>query len=94
MNALEFAARSFVVSPKAGRLLERHRATVLTLRAKDAISRRFKICSLCTDWSFRNRASLGFVENIVPRFSACDSSLNRKSNCRLDHNQFVQRHRR
>ena len=36
MNALETAARNFVVSPKAGRQLERHRATVLTLRAKDA----------------------------------------------------------
>jgi DNA-binding MurR/RpiR family transcriptional regulator len=36
MNALEIAARNFVVSPKAGRLLERHRATVLMLRAKDA----------------------------------------------------------
>jgi len=37
MNALETVARNFVVSPKAGRLLERHRAAVLTLRAKDAI---------------------------------------------------------
>ncbi len=36
MNALETAARNFVVSPKARRLLERHHATVLTLRAKDA----------------------------------------------------------
>ena len=36
MNALEAAARNFVVSPKAGRHLERHRSTVLTLRAKDA----------------------------------------------------------
>jgi DNA-binding MurR/RpiR family transcriptional regulator len=36
MNALETAARAFVVSPKAGRQLERHRATVLILRAKDA----------------------------------------------------------
>ena len=36
MNALETAARNFVVSPKAGRQLERHRATVLILRAKDA----------------------------------------------------------
>lgn len=36
MNALETAARKFVVSPKAGRLLERHRSTVLMLRAKNA----------------------------------------------------------
>ena len=36
MNALETAAHNFVVSPKAGRLLERHRSTVLMLRAKDA----------------------------------------------------------
>jgi hypothetical protein len=36
MNALDTAARNFVVSPKAGRQLERHRSTVLTLRAKDA----------------------------------------------------------
>jgi len=36
MNALETAARNFVVSPKAGRELERHLATVLMLRAKDA----------------------------------------------------------
>lgn len=36
MNALEIAARNFVVSPKAGRHLERHRSTVLTLRAKYA----------------------------------------------------------
>ena len=36
MNALETAARNFVVSAKAGRLLERHRSTVLMLRAKDA----------------------------------------------------------
>jgi DNA-binding MurR/RpiR family transcriptional regulator len=36
MNALEIVARNFVVLPKAGRQLERHRATVLTLRAKDA----------------------------------------------------------
>jgi DNA-binding MurR/RpiR family transcriptional regulator len=36
MNALETAARHFVVSPKAGRQLERHRATVLMLREKDA----------------------------------------------------------
>jgi len=36
MNALETAARNFVVSPKAGRHLERHRSTVLMLRAKDA----------------------------------------------------------
>ena len=36
MNTLEAAARNFVVSPKAGRHLERHRSTVLTLRAKDA----------------------------------------------------------
>jgi DNA-binding MurR/RpiR family transcriptional regulator len=36
MNALETAVRNFVVSPKAGRLLERHRSTVLMLRAKDA----------------------------------------------------------
>ena len=36
MNALETAARNFVVSPKAGRQLERHRSTVLTLRAKVA----------------------------------------------------------
>jgi hypothetical protein len=35
MNALETAARNFVVSPKAGQHLERHRATVQTLRAKD-----------------------------------------------------------
>jgi len=36
MNALEAAARNFVVSPRAGRHLERYRSTVLTLRAKDA----------------------------------------------------------
>jgi DNA-binding MurR/RpiR family transcriptional regulator len=36
MNALETAARNFVVSPKAGRELERHAAMVLMLRAKDA----------------------------------------------------------
>ena len=36
MNALETAARNFVVSPKAARLLDLHRSTVLTLRAKDA----------------------------------------------------------
>jgi DNA-binding MurR/RpiR family transcriptional regulator len=36
MNALEIAARNFVVSPKAGRLLERHCQNVLMLRAKDA----------------------------------------------------------
>jgi DNA-binding MurR/RpiR family transcriptional regulator len=36
MNALEIAARNFVVLPKAGQQLERHRATVLTLRAKEA----------------------------------------------------------
>src|ERR1700761_7162307 len=36
MNALEIAAHNFVFSPTAGRRLERHRATVLTLRAKDA----------------------------------------------------------
>jgi DNA-binding MurR/RpiR family transcriptional regulator len=36
MNALETAARNFVITPKAGRQLERHRATVLMLRAKDA----------------------------------------------------------
>jgi len=36
MNALETAARNFVVSARAGRQLERHRSTVLTLRAKDA----------------------------------------------------------
>jgi DNA-binding MurR/RpiR family transcriptional regulator len=36
MTALEAAARNFVVSPKAGRELERHRVTVLILRAKDA----------------------------------------------------------
>jgi len=36
MNALEFAARNFVVSPKARQQPERHRATVLILRAKDA----------------------------------------------------------
>jgi len=36
MNALDTAARNFVVMPKAGRLLELHRSTVLTLRAKDA----------------------------------------------------------
>jgi DNA-binding MurR/RpiR family transcriptional regulator len=36
MNALEIAARNFVTSAKAGLLLERHRAAVLTLRAKDA----------------------------------------------------------
>jgi DNA-binding MurR/RpiR family transcriptional regulator len=36
MNLLETAARNFVVSPKAGRLLERNRSTVLTLRAKGA----------------------------------------------------------
>ena len=36
MNALETAARDFVVSVKAGRLLERHRSAVLMLRAKDA----------------------------------------------------------
>ena len=36
MNALEIAARNFVVSLKAGRQLERQRATVLMLRAKDA----------------------------------------------------------
>jgi hypothetical protein len=36
MNALETAARNFAVSAKAGRLLERHRSAVLTLRAKDA----------------------------------------------------------
>ena len=35
MTALETAARNFVVSPKAGQHLERHRATVQTLRAKD-----------------------------------------------------------
>ncbi len=36
MNALEIAARNFVISTKAGLLLERHRAAVLTLRAKEA----------------------------------------------------------
>jgi DNA-binding MurR/RpiR family transcriptional regulator len=36
MNALEIAARNFVVSPKAGRLLELHCPNVLMLRAKDA----------------------------------------------------------
>jgi DNA-binding MurR/RpiR family transcriptional regulator len=36
MNSLEIAAHNFVVSPKAGRQLERHRATVLMLRAKEA----------------------------------------------------------
>ncbi len=36
MNALETAARNFVVSAKAGQLLERHRSTVLVLRAKEA----------------------------------------------------------
>jgi DNA-binding MurR/RpiR family transcriptional regulator len=36
MNALDIAVRNFVVSPKAGRQLELHRATVLMLRAKDA----------------------------------------------------------
>jgi len=36
MNALETAARNFVVSAKAGRQLERHGSTVLMLRAKDA----------------------------------------------------------
>jgi len=36
MNTLEIAARNFVVLPKAGQQLERHRATVLILRAKDA----------------------------------------------------------
>ena len=36
MNGLETAARNFAISAKAGRLLERHRATVLMLRAKDA----------------------------------------------------------
>jgi DNA-binding MurR/RpiR family transcriptional regulator len=36
MDALEAAAHNFVVSLKAGRQLERHRATVLILRAKDA----------------------------------------------------------
>jgi hypothetical protein len=36
MISLEIAARNFVVSPKSGRLLERHRSTVLMLRAKDA----------------------------------------------------------
>ncbi len=36
MNALETAARNFVVSPKAGRQLERHRAIVLMLRAQEA----------------------------------------------------------
>src|SRR5277367_5010647 len=36
MNSLEIAARNFVVSAKAGRILERHRSTVLMLRAKDA----------------------------------------------------------
>jgi DNA-binding MurR/RpiR family transcriptional regulator len=36
MNALEIAACNFGVSPKAGRQLERHRATVLMLRAKVA----------------------------------------------------------
>lgn len=36
MNSLEIAARNFVVRAKAGPLLERHRATVLMLRAKDA----------------------------------------------------------
>ena len=36
MNSLETAARNFVVPPKAGRQLERNRATVLMLRAKDA----------------------------------------------------------
>jgi DNA-binding MurR/RpiR family transcriptional regulator len=36
MNAFKIAARNFVVSPKAGRQLERYRATVLMLRAKEA----------------------------------------------------------
>jgi DNA-binding MurR/RpiR family transcriptional regulator len=36
MNALDTAARNFVVMPKAARLLERHRSTLLTLRAKGA----------------------------------------------------------
>jgi DNA-binding MurR/RpiR family transcriptional regulator len=36
MNALDSVARNFVVMPKAARLLERHRSTVLTLRAKGA----------------------------------------------------------
>jgi DNA-binding MurR/RpiR family transcriptional regulator len=36
MNSLETLARNFVISAKAGRLLERHRSTVLMLRAKEA----------------------------------------------------------
>jgi DNA-binding MurR/RpiR family transcriptional regulator len=36
MDLLEPASRNFVVPPKAGRLLERHRSTVLMLRAKEA----------------------------------------------------------
>jgi hypothetical protein len=36
MNSLETAARNFVVSPKARRILERHHSAVITLRAKDA----------------------------------------------------------
>lgn len=36
VSRLEEAALNFVVSPKAFKLLEHHRAAVLTLRAKDA----------------------------------------------------------
>ncbi len=54
-------------------------------------SPKFKICSRCMVWSFRNRASLGFVESIAPRFSACDSSLNRKSIRRPDRRHLVHR---
>ena len=36
MTALETVALNFVVSAKAGRLLERHGSTVIMLRAKDA----------------------------------------------------------
>jgi hypothetical protein len=36
MNTLEEAARSFVVSAKANRLLERNRSAVLLLRAREA----------------------------------------------------------
>jgi DNA-binding MurR/RpiR family transcriptional regulator len=36
VNELQTAARNFVVMPKARRQLERHRVTVLMLRAKNA----------------------------------------------------------
>jgi DNA-binding MurR/RpiR family transcriptional regulator len=36
VNALDIAARNFIVELKAGRHLERHRSAVLSLRAKDA----------------------------------------------------------